>query len=123
MNDVDYSVPIWRVDGSSPACRRRRQRAWASPLRMAPPDGAPIPAGAGGASGTDGAMIYQASTHTLWEFWRAAKKADVDVSWGARPAASRSPGYDLSSSWPGLTPSRATTGARPPRACPSSAAS
>jgi hypothetical protein len=48
--------------------------------------------------------VYQPSTDTLWDFWRAKRKADGwHVSWGgAMQHVSTSPGYYSSSVWPGL---------------------
>lgn len=47
----------------------------------------PIPSTAKASLGTDGEMtIYQPSTNTLWEFWKASKKADGSwqACWGGR---------------------------------------
>ena len=59
--------------------------------------GVPIPDEAQAAGGTDGQMIvYQPSTDTMWEFWRAKK--DVNGNWhaswgGVIPNVSQNPGY------------------------------
>ena len=47
----------------------------------------PIPSTAKASAGTDGEMtIYQPSTNTLWELWKASKKADGSwqACWGGR---------------------------------------
>jgi hypothetical protein len=60
-------------------------------------DGVPIPAEAQAAGGTDGQMIvYQPSTDTMWEFWRARK--DLNGAWhaawgGVIPNVSKNPGH------------------------------
>jgi hypothetical protein len=59
--------------------------------------GVPIPDEAQAAGGTDGQMIvYQPSTDTMWEFWRARK--DLNGTWhavwgGVIPNVSENPGH------------------------------
>ena len=59
--------------------------------------GVPIPDEAQAAGGTDGQMIiYQPSTDTMWEFWRARK--DLEGNWHAAwggfiPNVSQNPGH------------------------------
>ncbi len=59
--------------------------------------GVPIPDEAQAAGGTDGQMIvYQPSTDTMWEFWRARK--DINGAWhaswaGVIPNVSQNPGH------------------------------
>src|SRR4051794_4069081 len=70
--------------------RQRRVRvaldtgSWRLPLEHALEAGVPIPARAHPAKGTDGQMvIYQPSTDTIWEFWRAVRRRDGwHASWG-----------------------------------------
>jgi hypothetical protein len=81
---------------------------WGAPLQTALDEGVPIPEGAEPAAGTDGEMtIYQPSSDTLWEFWRAVKgKSEWRASWGgAMEHVSASPGYYSDTSWRGLAPS------------------
>ena len=102
----EFSTPIYRVlkharrvavrlppEGSSPALRRILA------------DGVPIPANAAPATGSDGHLtVWQPSSDTLWEFWRARQEADGwHASWGgAMRGVSRSPGYYTGAAWPGL---------------------
>jgi hypothetical protein len=68
-----------------------------SDLKAALLDGVPIPPEARPAGGSDGQLvIYQPSTDTMWEFWRARK--DITGSWhaswgGVIPDVSQNPGH------------------------------
>ncbi len=58
--------------------------------------GVPIPPDAVPAAGTDGSLtIYDPSTDTMWDFWKASKRADGWYAcWGGRmDRVSKSPGY------------------------------
>lgn len=105
-----YSTPVYVV----PPDQQRVPVAlpdagdWGDPLREALDEGVPIPADARPAEGTDGHMtVYQPSTDTLWEFWRARKEGDEwQASWGgAMREVSSNPGYYSDSVWSGLQPS------------------
>jgi hypothetical protein len=106
INDVKYSAPVYRVSSTQPRVPvTLDNQAANNPLGVAFRAGVPIPSNAVPATGTDGAMIvYQASTDTLWEFWRAAKLADGwHASWGgAMQHVSTSPGNYSNLAWPGL---------------------
>jgi hypothetical protein len=57
------------------------------------------------AEGSDGHLtVYQPSTDTLWEFWRASRRADGwHASWGGvMRRVSTSPGYYSNAAWDGL---------------------
>jgi hypothetical protein len=80
---------------------------WADSFRRALADGVPIPKGATPAEGTDGHMtVYQQTTDTLWEFWRAVRRKNRwHASWGgAMQNVSKNPGYYNNTVWPGLAP-------------------
>ena len=103
-----YSTPIYVVQAN-----QRRvpvtldTRRGGAPLRAALAHGVPIPARARPARGTDGHLtVYQPATDTLWEFWRAVRRADGwHASWGgAMRHVSTNGGFYSSSSWPGLRP-------------------
>jgi hypothetical protein len=106
ISETQYSTPIYTV----PQSQRRvpvtiDAGTWANSLKAALADGVPIPPNARPAVGTDRHLtIYQPSTDTLWEFWKAIKLRDGwHASWGgAMQNVSKSPGYYTSSSWPGL---------------------
>jgi hypothetical protein len=106
INEREYSTPLYNVGSDQPRVPVMLDAAPLS-LRRAL-SSVPIPAGAQQAAGTDGHMtIYQPSTDTLWEFWRARREADGwHASWGgAMTHISTSPGYYSNASWPGLRPS------------------
>jgi hypothetical protein len=106
INDVAYSTPVYRVSGTQARVPVTLDgQAATNPLSVALRAGVPIPADAVPATGTDGAIvIYQASTDTLWEFWRAVKLSDGwHARWGgALQHATSSPGYFSNASWAGL---------------------
>ena len=101
-----YSSPLYVVDEGTPrSLVTRTTGSWGTYLGRALDEGVPIPADAQPARGSDGHMtIYQPSTDTLWEFWKAVKKDDGwHASWaGAMRNVSTNAGYYGSSSWPGL---------------------
>ncbi len=102
-----FSTPIYRV----PAGARRVPVAldagsWGDSLRGALAGGVPIPAAAVQAAGSDGHLtVYQPSTDTLWEFWRARRTAGGwRAAWGGvMRGVSRSAGYYTGNAWPGLS--------------------
>lgn len=66
----------------------------------------PIPAAAKPATGTDAHLtVWQPSTDTLWEFWKAAKHRDGwHAAWGgAMRDVADNPGYYGPSAWPAAT--------------------
>jgi hypothetical protein len=97
INDVHYSTPVYRVSASQRRVPVKIDNgSWADSLRRALARGVPIPDDAKPAWGSDGHMVvYQASTDTLWEFWRASKQADGwHAVWGGvMEHVSDNPGY------------------------------
>lgn len=90
-----YSVPIRRVSSTQPNVRVTIDAPGAQRLQALMAS-VPVPARAAGAAGTDGALaIYQASTDTMWEFWRFRKEEDgFHADWGGRVQdVGSSPGY------------------------------
>ncbi len=108
--ETEYSTPLYVVGAEQAKVGvHLNQGPWAADLQNALDEGVPIPADAKPAAGTDGQMtIYQPSSDTLWEFWRAAKtESGWQASWGgAMQHVSESPGYYSDTSWPGLTASQ-----------------
>jgi hypothetical protein len=79
--------------------------SWGNSLQNVLSRGVPIPDNAMPAAGSDAHMtIYQPSTDTLWEFWKAVKKADGwHASWGGvMERVSKSPGYYTNDAVSGL---------------------
>jgi hypothetical protein len=110
INEKDYSSPLYTVSGTQPKVHVKLDNtaSWAGALGWVFAQGVPIPSGAKPAAGTDGHMvIYQPSTDTMWEFWRASLKADGwHAAWGgAMQNVSKSAGYYSNLAWAGLTPS------------------
>jgi hypothetical protein len=98
----EYSTPIYRVSRRTPRVHVGLEGDGSPSLRRILAAGVPIPAGAAPAAGTDGHLtVYQPSTDTLWEFWRARRTRDGWVaSWaGAMRRVSKSPGYYDAGSW------------------------
>jgi hypothetical protein len=102
VNMGAYSEPIYTVDGGAPVVQVTQwscqgyhdaglEQQWAA---------VPIPSYASPADGTDAEMaIYQPSTDTLWEFWRARQSnGQWQACWGGR--------MDGVSSNPGIWPRR-----------------
>ena len=106
ISDVEASTPFYVV----PRHARRvfvklDTGSWGAQLQEALARGVPIPLGAKPAAGPDEHLtIYQPSTDTLWEFWKAVHKRDGwHASWGGvMEHVSSSPGYFTPSSYPGL---------------------
>ena len=101
----EYSTPVWIARKGQRKTRVKLDAGpWARSLQAVLDEGVPIPPRARPAPGTDGHMtIYQPSTDRLWEFWKAARRADGwHASWGgAIKRVSRDPGYYTNRSWPG----------------------
>jgi hypothetical protein len=110
ISETSYSTPLYRVPADQPKVSVALDTgSWGAPLRMALHGGVPIPAGARPAAGTDGHLtIWQPSSDTLWEFWKAVKRRDGwHASWGgAMQHVSRNPGYYTATSWTGLSASQ-----------------
>lgn len=97
VNTTSYASPVYIAEAGAPCVRVKPvpfstalSSQWAA---------VPIPAHAKPATGTDAEMtIYQPSTDTIWEFWKAVK--DTYGAWTARwggrmTGASKNPGI-----WP-----------------------
>jgi len=104
LNYNRYSTPVYTVPRNQPrvlvtldTSASALQAAWQS---------VPIPANAQPAAGTDQHMVvWQPSTDTMWEFWRAAREADGwHARWGGVISnVSQNPGYYQSPSDWGAT--------------------
>ena len=94
INTSAYSTPVYTVPANQPNVRVTLDKY--DPGLQAAFDKVPIPPNAQPAAGTDGHMvIWQPSTDTMWEFWRALKVAG---SWhapygGRMRNVSQNPGY------------------------------
>lgn len=92
-----YSTPIYRVPRDQPRVPVQLDSGpWGATLARKLARGVPIPDGASPAVGTDGHMtVWQPSTDTLWEFWRARLAPDGwHANWGGRMRdVSKSPGH------------------------------
>ena len=99
-----YSTPIYRVSRRTRRVKVALEGDSSPSLRRILSQGVPIPTGAQPAVGTDGHMtVYQPSSDTLWEFWRARRTAHGwEASWaGAMRDVSRNPGHYDSGAWSG----------------------
>ncbi|HYJ00239.1 MAG TPA: hypothetical protein VEX36_11280 [Thermoleophilaceae bacterium] len=106
VGTVLASTPLYVVPKDQPRVRvtvddtgvvgaARLQRAFAA---------VPIPPGAKPAQGTDAHLtIYQPSTDSMWEFWKAHRRPDGwHAGWGgAMSNVADSPGYYGPHAWPG----------------------
>jgi len=95
-----YSTPVYRVGRTQPIVRVRLDRTvypGTSPYALEKAfRRVPIPPDARPAAGTDGHMVvWQQSTDTMWEFWRARLvRGHWYASWGGRIRhLSTNPGY------------------------------
>jgi hypothetical protein len=94
INTNRWSVPVYTVGAGVPAVHVTLDND--SPTLQRELDAVPIPAGAHAAAGSDASLvIYQPSSDTLWEFWRARELGDGwHADWGGRlTQVSSSPGY------------------------------
>jgi hypothetical protein len=110
IDETSYSTPLYVVGPDQARVGvHLNDGPWAASLQAALDEGVPIPEGATPAAGTDGQMtVYQPSSDTLWEFWRAVKtESGWQASWGgAMQNVAESPGYYTDASWPGLKPTQ-----------------
>jgi hypothetical protein len=97
INTTQYSTPVYTVPIDQPTVRvALDEMAAYLPLLQRAWEQVPIPPDARPAAGTDGQMVvWQPSTDTMWEFWRASRQAD---GWHARYGGrmehvSGNPGY------------------------------
>ncbi len=103
VNVSTYSTPVYVVPAGVPLVPVKLDSANGSGLRRAWSQGVPIPPEASAAQGSDGHLtIYQPSTDSLWEFWRASKMSDGwHAQWGgAMKGVSANPGHYSPSVWP-----------------------
>lgn len=94
INTTAYSTPLIIAEADTPTQVVDLTATWGPNLQAAW-QSVPIPADAVAAAGTDRHLtIWQPSTDTLWEFWRAEKTGESwRARWGARiDNVSRSPG-------------------------------
>ncbi len=105
INTTRWSVPVYSVPTGQPTV--------GVTLNVAPTDpdapalqrvltAVPIPTGAVPAAGSDGHLvIWQPSTDTMWEFWRASLQPDGwHAGWGGRmTGVSTNPGWFTHRSW------------------------
>jgi hypothetical protein len=107
IDETEDSTPFYVVGPEQPKVHVHLDDGpWAAALQDALDEGVPIPEDAKPAAGADGEMtIYQPSSDTLWEFWRAVKtELGWQASWGgAMRHVSESPGYFTDTSWSHLT--------------------
>lgn len=94
INTTEYSSAVYTVAASQQTVHVTLDNN--APGLQAALDQVPIPAGAQPAAGTDGTMIVtQPSTDTMWELWRAVRRADGwHATFGGRMSnVSSNPGY------------------------------
>jgi hypothetical protein len=106
ISETSYSTPLYTVPAGQLRVRVKLDTgSWGASLQSVLDRGVPIPRSARPAKGTDGHLtVWQPSTDTLWDFWKAVKRPDGwHASWGgAMRHVSRSPGYYTDSAWAGL---------------------
>jgi hypothetical protein len=106
ISDVESSTPFYVVPRSTRRVPVELDTgSWGAQLQQALARGVPIPRGAKAAAGPDEHLsVYQPSTDTLWELWKAVHEPDGwHASWGGvMEHVSSSPGYFTQSSYPGL---------------------
>jgi hypothetical protein len=94
INTYQYSTPVYTVPADQQTIRVQLDDSY--PPLQADLESVPMPANASPATGTDAHLtVYQPSTDTLWELWKAARRADGwHARWGGRMTnVSTSPGY------------------------------
>jgi hypothetical protein len=115
VNTDSYTPSVFIVGRRQPTVRVRALR-WSDPYWIFPPlqaqwNAVPVPGNFTPASGSDQeAVIYQPSTHRMWEFWRARRTgatvrnsagqlvAEWGAQWGGRmDNIQRNPGYWVTS--------------------------
>ena len=103
MNTTQYSAPVYTVPAGQATVPVTLDSSYAEPDLRDAWQQVPLPSNAKPAVGTDGHLIvYQPSTDTMWEFWRAVKRADGwHAVWGGRMKdVSTNPGfYTNPSNW------------------------
>jgi hypothetical protein len=107
INTTNYSVPIVRVPASQPTVRVRLASKFSAPYLQAAWEAVPIPPNAKPSEGTDGTLlVWQPSSDTLWEFWRASHtESGWQAAWGgAIQNVSKDKGAYDSEAWAGAKP-------------------
>jgi hypothetical protein len=105
IETTESSTPLYTVGHRVHRVRVKLDAGpWAASFQGVLNQGVPMPTDARAAAGSDAHMtIYQPSSDTLWELWRAVRRPDGwHASWGgAIRGVSRSAGYYSDASWPG----------------------
>lgn len=117
INTTAWSVPVYSVPAGQPRVPVTLDvsRPYAASLKATLAAGVPIPSDAHPARGTDQTLVvWQPSTQTLWEFWRARRLADGwHARWGGvMTHVSQNPGYFTGQDqiWGATATSLASTG-------------
>ena len=90
INTTNYSAPVYEVGATVPPTAVKflncQNKTWVDPAFLAQVSAVPIPANAVPAGGNDNEMvIWQPSTDTVWELWKAQKRDDGWYAcWGGR---------------------------------------
>jgi hypothetical protein len=96
ISTTSFGVPIYNVGSSQKMVRvKLDQGSSSSPLQTAF-NLVPLPLAARQANGTDANLaVYQASTDTMWEFWRLSLQSDGwHAAWGGKMSqVTTNPGY------------------------------
>lgn len=101
INTYSYSSPVFYANSSQATTKvsfyNCQNKSWIDPKFLAMVSAVPIPGNAMQSSGTDGEMtVYQPSTNTVWEMWKAKKDSygKWSACWGGKlPSATTSLGY------------------------------
>lgn len=108
ISTTSYSVPVYTVSASQPTVRARLTSPFSVPMLQSAWRAVPLPTNAMPASGSDAQLVvWQPSTHRLWEFWRLSHTAaGWQAAWGgAIKNIWKSNGVYGPSAWPGATSS------------------
>jgi hypothetical protein len=100
LNTTKYSSPVYEVPADQPTVHVTLDQY--NPKLSAALAQVPIPPDAQAAEGTDAHLaVWQPSTDTMWELWRAAKRADGwHAAYGGRmTGVSKNPGYFSDPPW------------------------
>ena len=86
LNTYAYAAPVYIADSNVAPVKLTlnncQNKSWVDPAFLSMMSAVTIPSFAKQSSGTDAEMvIYQPSTHTLWEMWKAIK--DTSGGWSA----------------------------------------
>ena len=90
LNTASYSAPIYTVPANQPTVNMTwnncQHKTYVNPAFTAALQNVPVPSNAVPSAGSDGEMvIWQPSTDTDWEFWRASESNGTwSACWGGR---------------------------------------